>query len=276
MGLPWTERGWRARLRRVTPAIACLLAVGCCGLRRASAPSGPHFSVLTYNVNNWALASAAETLTAIRAAGADIVCLQETNPSWERLFRAEFREAYPHMGFRHARGAGGLGVMSRWPVEDVEHIPPTVGWFPAWLLRAETPLGQVQFLDVHLRPAMNDRGHVGVGPYFSTRAVRRKEIEALFAHARPRLPTVVLGDLNEGDLSPAVRWLRGKGLVNALREFDRTTSTWHHRSGLLRIAWRLDHILYSKELHCVGARVIRAGGSDHYPVLATFQGAQGG
>ena len=59
------------------------LAAGCARTRPFEKPTGPHVRVLTYNVN-WGGPAVATSVEAIRAAEADVVCLQETTPAWGR------------------------------------------------------------------------------------------------------------------------------------------------------------------------------------------------
>jgi endonuclease/exonuclease/phosphatase (EEP) superfamily protein YafD len=266
--------GKRGVSRRSLLLVLGLLAAGCWGVRRPEAPNGPHFSVLTYNVH-YSGSGRQLTLDAIRKSAADIVCLQETTPAWEQFLRPALQPVYPHMRYKHFGGGGGLAILSKWPVDELEYVPSSASWFPGWLLKVVTPVGPVQFLAVHLRPALHEDGSFGLGPFLASKAVRREEIESLYGHLKPGLPTIMLGDSNEGNAGRAVRWLQGKGLTDALREFDRGTTTWRMRYGPLRLAFRLDHIFYSKELHCLEARVLREGGSDHFPVLATFQASHG-
>ena len=42
----------------------------------------------------------------------------------------------------------------------------------------------------------------------------------------------------------------------------------HSRGGLIRLAERADHILYTPQLHCTSAKVIVQSSSDHDPVAA--------
>jgi len=260
---------------RLATALACLAALGCAPTRKPAEPTGPHFSVLTYNVNFGGPRPdlAAE---AIRNADADVVALQETNPAWERFLRPRLEERYAHVRFRHCGGAGGMAFLSKWPLRERAYARPEAGWFPGWVVEIQTPVGPVQFLNVHLRPPVSGRGSVGIGPYFSTKPIRLAEVQALHKRLEPGKPTIILGDFNEDDSGRAVRWLRGQGMTDALREFDRRTSTWRWRTRYLTLRHRLDHILYSPELHCLSAGVVKAGGSDHYPVIALFQKAREG
>jgi vancomycin resistance protein VanJ len=252
-----------------------LLAGGCAHTPRpAVRPPGPHFTVMTFNVNYGGprpdLAAAA-----IASSGADVVCLQESSPAWERYLRPRLQALYPHIHFRHEPAAGGSAVLSRWPLREVAYVAPDEdngGWFPALIVNVDTPAGPVQVAYVHLRPPVSDTGSVASG-YFTTPAVRRSEIEHIHAHAEPGVPTVVVGDFNEEPHGRAVSWLRGRGYQDALRQFDPYASTWRWQLGPIPLRRRMDHILASPELRCHDARVLRAGASDHLPVVATFQGA---
>lgn len=247
-------------------------ALGCRPLRKPQHPTGPHVAVMTYNVNFGGprpdLAAAA-----ICNANADIVALQETNPAWERCLRPRLEGQYPHVRFRHDGGAGGMAFLSKWPLREKGYGRPKAGWFPGWVVEVETPAGRVQFLNVHLRPPVSDRGSVGIGPYLSTKKIRLLEIQALHKQLEQGKPTIALGDFNEDDSGRAVAWLRRQGMIDALREFDRRTNTWRWRTSYVALRDRLDHILHSPELHCLSARVMNAGASDHLPLVAVFESA---
>jgi len=247
-------------------------ASGCRGAaRRPEPPQGPGFSVLTYNVN-FGGPGMAETVAAIRAAGADLICLQETTPEWRATLVPGLQEAYPHRLFRDAPGAGGMAVLSRWPVRELAWQPTAAGWFPGWHLEAETPLGPVELLALHLKPPLKADGGFSLGAYWSAGSVHRREVRELAPRLALDHPTLVLGDFNEDEESPAVRRFEALGLTNALPEFDRRTPTWRWRTSLGTLHRRFDHILYSQHLYCCAARVLQAGASDHLPVLALFDG----
>jgi endonuclease/exonuclease/phosphatase (EEP) superfamily protein YafD len=84
------------------------------------------------------------------------------------------------------------------------------------------------------------------------------------------VPTLVAGDFNDNPNSRVVEWLENKGMLNAVPQFDRRAPTWEYRGSVVRLRRRMDHIIYSPELHCCSARVLRAGASDHFPVDAVF------
>ena len=128
-------------------------------------------------------------------------------------------------------------------------------------------------MNLHLRPNVSDRGSFTLNAYMTTGKIRKREVEQFYQHVSADLPLIVAGDLNERDHGEAIGWLREKGLTNALYEFDRYTQTWRWQSGFVSVTSRLDHILYSHHLACSAARVIKAGASDHLPVVAVFERA---
>ncbi len=252
---------------------AVLLAAGCAPLRAPEPPTGPHFSALTWNVN-WGGPGRREALEILRAADADIVCLQETNPAWEAYLTPELKRKYRFVKFRHAGGAGGLAILSRFPVQEVFFGRTRAGWFPKWVVKVETPVGAVQVVNVHLRPPLAARGGVSIRTWFRTREVRKEEVREIFGKLRPSLPVLFMGDFNEHEDGRACGWLRAKGMTDALSEFDRDTDTWEWDTGrwwLGTLEDRFDHILYSPPLYALDARVIKKGKSDHFPVLAVFE-----
>ena len=250
-----------------------LLALGCVRLRRPEEPTGPSFTILTYNVN-WGGPGPEQALAAIESLDADIVCLQETTSAWEQFLRPRLAPRYAHIRFRHTpQPGGGLAILSRWPFRDAGYVKARDGWFPAWIVHAQTPAGQVQLMNVHLRPPLDARYGSAVRSYFTTREVRLREVQELHAHLEQGMPTLVLGDCNEHDTSRALAWLGKQGLRDALRDFDRHTNTWRWPYGPITVRRRLDHILYSPQLYCCSARVVKAGASDHFPVVAVFQRA---
>lgn len=227
---------------------------------------------MTFNLN-FGGPGPGESLAAIRGEAPDLLCFQETTPAWELYLRSKLGIEYPHMQFHHSRGAGGLAILSRWPLRKQEIVPSPVGWFPAALVEAETPLGPVQFMNVHLHPACNEEGRFTIGAYASTSpAARLVETRAFHPKLVSDRPAVVLGDFNEGNDGDSIEWLVGQGMTDALPEFDWHSETWHWRTSVsLSLRKRLDHILYSKGLRCCEARVVKEGASDHYPVVAVFE-----
>ena len=251
--------------------VALALAVsGCRSVRPAETVTAPHFTVLTYNVN-WGGPRPDLAADIIRKSGADIVCLQETTPEWAQYLRQSLGDEYSFAEFRNSpsRSGGGLGFLSKLPAHQVAYIPSDTGWFDGWIMGFETSKGPVQVLNVHLHPPVSDSGS-WVSGYLTTRDDRLAEIERFFAKRDPQQPTLVAGDFNDGEKSRAVEWLEKNKLANALPEFDHYARTWEWHTSVVTLSRRMDHILYSPELHCCSAQVLHAGASDHFPVQAVF------
>ncbi|MFP4600888.1 MAG: endonuclease/exonuclease/phosphatase family protein [Persicimonas sp.] len=251
--------------------LTLILAASCANPRARSEPAEdqPHLRVMTYNVN-YGLAGDAETVEAIRQGGAGVVFLQETTPAWEQVLREQLGGDYPHMVFRHCCGAGGLAVLSKFPLQAAEYMQaPEGGWFPGWRVLVDSPIGQLQALNVHLRPPVSDSGSVVLG-YFSTGEVRRRQIEGFWRKIDPGLPTLVVGDFNEDTGGDAVEFLATRGLQSVLPEFEPAADTWRWQTSLGQLDSRLDHVTYDRRLRALDARALQAGRSDHLPVVATF------
>lgn len=256
------------------PVLALL--TGCHSVRHAQTPPASHFKIVTYNVN-WGAPGPELAVEVLRQSGADIICLQETTPEWERVLRYELARDYSYADFRHAvtRMGGGLAFLSRLPMEEVAYVPSETGWFDGWIMELKTTVGSVQVLNVHLRPPISDSGS-WISGYFSTSDDRLREMQRFYSQRKASLPTVVAGDFNDREDGAVIEWLQSQGMVNALPEFDRYTPTWRWRSGLFSLSRRMDHVVYSQGLRCCSARVVQAGASDHYPVEAVFAAPDAG
>ena len=259
-------------MRHLLLALALLanVLIGCSSTRIPESPAGSHFCVLTYNVN-WGAPGAHLTADILKQSEVEIICLQETTPQWERFLKDKLSVDYPYAQFRNSAGrmGGGLAFLSKKPGTEIAYIPSETGWFDGWIMLFETAAGPVQVLNVHLRPPVSERGSWVTG-YFTTRDERLREIEHFYSKCRPDVPMLVMGDFNEGEDQSVVRFLRSKGMINALPEFDSKTPTWQWRYRGVTLSRRMDHIIYSRELYCSSARVIRGGASDHFPVEAIF------
>ena len=228
--------------------------------------------LVTYNVN-YANPDPAPSLDAIAAQDADVILLQEITPAWQRALARRFERTYPHQVFRlHTRSAGGLAVLSKHAITAEELIPsPNPGWFPAERLVISTDVGDVQILNVHLRPAID--GGSWIKGYFTTPPLRLREIETYFPKLARDLPTIVAGDFNEAPDGTAVKYLAERGFT---RVPANDPPTWHYvveKDGKPSevLAMDIDHVLLDRHFVAKDFRVIDAGTSDHRPVVVTIE-----
>ena len=236
-----------------------------------AAPEHPGMlRVMSYNVN-FGLAGDRAGVTAVADAAADVVFLQETNSAWEAALTRGLKQRYPHRRFTPPADwpAGGMGVMSKFPIVTLEELPPAGGPFFAWRVVLDTNVGRIQVLNVHLRPPMSDGGSWVVG-YFSTRDTRLHEIEAHVKSLAPSLPTLVVGDFNEEADGLAVQALAKRGFVDAISTQHGNTPTWHWPLQGITLQFQLDHLLHDARLVATTSTIVSAGRSDHFPIWADF------
>src|SRR5262249_47636681 len=149
----------------------------------------------------------------------------EANAEWRDAAAKVLAKRWPYQRWLDAPAAGGQAVLSRWPFREPEVLGLPPGWFFGFGGGARPPLRPVRVLSVHLHPAVTERGSWVAG-YFSTGGVRRAEIETFAESLRSELPTLVVGDFNEGTSGDAVSWLERRGLRSALPEFSPKAKTW--------------------------------------------------
>lgn len=241
-------------------------------IRVTPEPGAIRLRVMTYNVN-FGIEGDRAGLDAIRAGAPDVMFLQETTPAWERALVGAFGATHPHHRFEATRNewvAGGLGVMSRWPIAKVETLTDGPGPFFAHRVVIDAPGGAFQVLNLHLRPPMSDSGSWLVG-YFSTRGHREREARAHIAKLDPALPALAVGDFNEEDEGMAIAVFTARGFTSALPRFQPNATTWQWPVGGRTLRFRLDHVLHDRHFRAVGAAVIDRGRSDHAPVWADLE-----
>lgn len=266
---------------RVSTVPALLAVVAACGREPSASPRRPddgdqpgQLRVVTYNVN-FGVSGDPAGVEAVARAKPDLVLFQETTDGWERALVRGLGDRLPHHHFDPTDtrfAAGGMGVMARWPIVSVEKLPPPPGGlFFAHRVVVDAPGGNVQLLNLHLRPPMSDEGSWVVG-FFSTRADREREARAYLPRLDPALPTIVAGDFNEQEDGLAFAAFQGAGFTSALAQHqpDAITWQWPLADGLT-LKLRLDHVLHDRHFRAIAARTVEAGRSDHLPVWADLE-----
>jgi endonuclease/exonuclease/phosphatase family metal-dependent hydrolase len=236
---------------------------------RQPTPGVPHFRVMTYNVHR-ERSGDAPTVAAVGDVDADIACLQEVTAAWEQSLRARYAQKYPYMLFHPKENAGGVAMLSRYPLEDHGIMPFHGDWHPGWLVEVDTPGGHIQVLNVHLRSLFNgDRDWVS--NYLSTSNDHLLELDSFMSKRATSLPTVVVGDFNESPDGDAVHTLEADGFRNALPLFHPGQYTWQGASVAKALEMTIDHVLFDRSFEPLNARVYRWGNSDHLPVVADLE-----
>jgi endonuclease/exonuclease/phosphatase family metal-dependent hydrolase len=222
--------------------------------------AGEGLVVLTYNVNFERVNG--ETIDAMRAAEADLIFLQETHPAWLARIEPALAATHPHRVVQDHPPDGGSAVFSRWPLRAHATPASPVGAFPAQCVLADTPLGPLAILHVHLHPPLDANGLVS--GYLSTGALRGQELRAhLGCFGRP--PDLALGDFNE-EAGEAVDAALSAGLVDAASALGVATRTWRWDTGVTELEGRPDHVFVGRAWRPTSAEAPERGGSDHLPL----------
>ena len=222
-------------------------------------------SVLTYNVNyHFINENIGDILDSLDA---DIICLQETNKKWEEIISKSSKKKYPFILFKHYGTAGGLAILSKYPIIRQNYLKNVVGWFPAWLITVKRNNDIIQLLNAHLKPKLTEKGRIGWKAFFKAEEIHIQELNQFVNELELKLPIIILGDFNENDNGKMMQYLKNKmTFEHALSKFDKKSKTW--RWVLLR--GRYDHITFNNQLTCIDAKVLKIGKSDHLPVLGKF------
>jgi endonuclease/exonuclease/phosphatase family metal-dependent hydrolase len=252
---------------------AFLSALAGCGERplepREPTPGVAHYRFVTYNVH-FPEARDRKTIDALKRTHGDVLCLQETDAAWHQALVAAFAADYPFMLFEPLDGAAGLGVISRFPLTDLGILPRSEGWHPAWYVMVETPAGPVQLLNVHLRAVFDGEGDP-LSSVLDTGGDHVQEMKAFTSVLSAEMPSVVLGDFNEGVDGGAVSYLERRQYRNALPLFRPGQPTWRGTSVGGALEMTLDHVLFDRYFEPLNAYVVNGGNSDHLPVVAHLE-----
>jgi endonuclease/exonuclease/phosphatase family metal-dependent hydrolase len=265
--------------RFLAPMALLLLAMPACGQRplepRAADPGVPNFTIETFNIDDdhdSATARDPATISAIGAANADIVCLQEASLIWQPVIENAYASKYPFRLYHARDGAAGLAVLSKFRLTDGGYLPAPNDWHPAWFFFADTPAGKLQIVNVHLRSYFTGNGG-RVSSYLTTNSDHSYEIQSFASQVRVDVPTIFVGDFNE-DSGSAVAYLEAQGYTDVLPLYHPGQYTWRQRSVANELTQMLDHVMFDSSLLPLDSWVVNRGHSDHIPVVAHFEASR--
>ena len=276
---------WRQRPFGMSVALPALVFVALYGHLYLPARPVAHatieapLTVMSFNI--WGGSQAPETARVILDHGApDVVALQELTPHMAEVLQAELGDVYPYRAIEARGQYHGLGVLSRYPLAelDISHL-----LHPDWriqALRVEARGGAFTLYNVHPY-STNVIFYLESGAPIAEQvraSVRTRQdlIRRLAADVTGRAgPVVVAGDLNCTDQSKAYAILADH-LADVHRAvgwgFGHTFPAYAGRYRgipVLPRQMRIDMIFASEELVPLRSRVGETHGeSDHLPVLA--------
>jgi endonuclease/exonuclease/phosphatase (EEP) superfamily protein YafD len=241
----------------------------------AATPLGPlPYKAMAYNVLYDAPAEDVEkSLDVIASEKPDILCLRELTPDFARAFRKRLGKEYPHTVLAPRKGTWGMGIASKHPLPRTERFPEKPHRIPG--MEGDVKLGgrTLKVVCVHLMaPGAKHTKSEGLLESMEKNAkLREQQGKALMErYAREKAPVLLLGDMNEGRDAAAMKAFTGAGFSHACDGPGASCGpTWPGAASALPAVVQIDHIL-GRGLTFSGAKVVRAGGSDHYPVRAFF------
>lgn len=239
----------------------------------AAPPAPKPVSVLGYNVL-FDSTRDSDSITAIKKADADVVCLTELTDRFSKTFESDLAKTYPYRSFKPATGTWGVGIASKFPLKAPRSFEQKPHKMPAIEATAKTPSGDVLISCLHLfPPGAKRKKSQGYFEAMSENATLREQQakELVKRYKAAATPVVLVGDLNEGPDGAAVSALTAGGYSRACSvKESRCGATWPGATSSLPAVVQIDHIL-GAHVRFESARVIREGGSDHFPVFATFR-----
>lgn len=229
-------------------------------------------AVTTYNLNG-GNANRAGILATIRAAEADVVALQELNPTVAQILRSELAGEYPYQVLDPRDGVYGMGAISRYPMYPTGQSLPG-DWVGApQVLAISWPAAPVTLVNFHAVPPGLP---LPPTPYLVELAewtVRERERQAQtlvdFAAAQPG-PLIAAGDFNAAGPNTAYAVVTRR-LKDAWRQAGWGLGHTYAFGALPFPRWqlRIDYVFYSKHWQAGAAQVgVWDGVSDHKPVVA--------
>lgn len=236
------------------------------------ATNGPDLRVMSFNVLG-RRGDPEAVLASIVAEDADLVFLQEVTPDIAWLINNELPIAYPYRVLAPDAGASGLGVLSKYPLEE-SGIALNGGWMgKPQVLHMDWQGQAITLVNIHTRPT----GSIWPRLVRYTFDQRQADIAYLtdFVAARSG-PVIVGGDANMTHLNTAYKilikqlddawWQAGFGLGHTFPG-PVNSGDWGTRVGHFLIPpWlvRIDYVFISDDWQAANAWLAEFhGGSDH-------------
>ena len=232
------------------------------------------FGVMAYNVL-YDSTEIEKSLDAIERADADVVCLRELSTKFALAFEKRLAKKYPYRSLQPQKsGTWGMGIASRFKLSNAAVFEEKPHRLPAMEARVATSRGPVLVACLHLFPPVGK--HRKSDGFFETMEknaeLRRKQSEYIVArYATVKEPVLIVGDMNETADGKAIQTFEKAGFLRSCRIPNQECgATFPGATYVLPAVFEIDHIL-GRGVEFGTARVIKEGGSDHYPVYATFR-----
>ena len=190
----------------------------------------------------------------------DVVLVQELSPAWSEALA----NLYPYHSETARRDYFGLGLYSRYPIENMIDSDPVRLGVPQMRADIDVDGNRIHVLNLHLAAPEST----------SLLKLRARQFPWLADYvAAHEGPVIVAGDLNCTMWSPLYKDIVKRGKVISVREGRGVMATWLPLGPLNLLP--LDHVLV-RGAAIVDARLAERIGSDHCPIIAEISLPQGG
>ena len=240
-------------------------------LRPVPVHANDALTVMTFNLG-YDQSHPERLVLAIAEEDADVVAVQEIEPSTAALVRQELGKRYPHMILDPS--VGSTGLLSRHPILESRWFQPAGEGPPALYALVDVDGTAVHVLAVHpLRPGVTWYKETWLLTGLYDRGTQRQVIDVAQRAGDLEGPVLVMGDLNLSDQTRAYARL-SQVLKDTWREVGWGFGLTFPRFlivGPTRVPgpWvRIDYIFHSSDVGAERARVACHGGSDHCYLVA--------
>ncbi len=258
-------RRWRLSALLLLPTMACVIIYGVFFIPRAvNVPTNAiHFTLLTFNTR-FDRTSLEPFADIIREADADVVLMQELSFYAAQYLGQTLLDRYPYQVFYPSSiHAGGIGIMSRYPIVASEYWGTT-----RWQQRAVLDIAgrQMVIYNAHTHHPFREGGD-GL-------TLRRADVQEIINRAtQETLPVILAGDFNITDAADEYGWLTTH-FTDAYRAvgqgFGFTFPAVGTQIRFFRVPFsvaRLDYVFTSPQIQATAAIVWPdAATSDHHPL----------
>lgn len=266
--------------------VFCLLVSLGCGTGFLSARELPPqtISIATFNIN-WGNPNLPQVVKTIRAADADVVCLQETTAASERFLQHDLSERYPHIEFHGHDGkfaAERFGFLSKFPLDKLAYYPPKHGLFGFYGANVESGGATLRIVNVHLDPWRISRkanvadAFTSLGNLDRTHAA---EADRILDSLDDDLPTIVAGDFNSLSTQSAAALLKKRGFTDSFASVNENPErhpTWHWRVRGVELSLRIDFIFHKDGFTTRESKIFPGEASDHFLLKSVLTLPQNG
>ncbi len=265
----------KATMKKNLIYIIIVLIAGCSGSKSCSdeskAASENKITLMAYNVL-YNSEEIDESIALIENCAPDILCIREMTPKFVKKFKKKFGKKYPNLSFHPRKGTWGVGIASKFPIKRSHHFPIKPHRIPGLQAVIKINEKDVMVSCLHLFPPVGK--HLKSDGFFVTleknKQLRINQAKYLISkYSGWKGPLIVLGDMNEGPGDGAINIFREANLKrscdNALTED--CGATFPGATSIFPAVFEIDHIL-GRKITFKTARVLKCGGSDHYPVLS--------